>query len=89
MGVGVSGVESNEVVVVRPVDGGAGILTNVDTDDATVFGELTGLNPGNQMLDAQIVKAKAIDQCIVRLKTKEPRLNVPRMCFGRDRSNFD
>ena len=79
-------VEADQVVVGGALDGGIGVLADVDAEDAAVLGLL---DVADQGVDAVVVETHPVDDALDLGQPEHARLGVARLRARGDRADFD
>ncbi|MNI50264.1 hypothetical protein D3C73_1049150 [compost metagenome] len=85
-GMGVDLVQADQVIVDRTLDWRIEILADVDAQHALVLGRC---DASQQVIDAEVVEAHAIDDRLGFRQTEQARLRVARLRTWRDGADFD
>ena len=79
--------QAGEIIVGRILIRGVLVFPDVETDGA---GEgLVGADVGDARVDARVVEAHAVDDCLVGDEPEQARLGIPRLRTRRDRADLD
>jgi hypothetical protein len=85
-GVGVDLVQAEQVVIYRTFHRGVEVLADIDPEDALVLG---GLDPRQQVIDAQVVEPHAIDDRLGLRQAENARLGIARLRTRRHGADLD
>ncbi|MNK96990.1 hypothetical protein D3C87_1173020 [compost metagenome] len=85
-GVGVDLVQADQVIVDRALDRRIEVFANIDTQHALVLGRR---HTGQQVIDAEVVEAHAIDDRLGFRQTEQARLRIARLRTRSDGADFD
>ncbi|MNE49730.1 hypothetical protein D3C80_1442720 [compost metagenome] len=83
---GVDLVQANQVIIDGTFDGGVEVLADVDPQDAGVLGRLYAVD---QVVDAKVVEAHAVDDGLGVRQAEDAWFGVARLRTRRHRADFD
>ena len=81
--------QTNEVVVGGPLDGGDGILANVQAQQSTLTSELGFFHIGHERIEPLVVKTQSVDQSLGAWQSEHAGLVIARLRQRRDGAHFD
>ena len=89
IGPGVDAIQPGQIVVSRLFDRCAGILADIQTQQALAGDRAGALHVADKGIQAMVVEAHAVDQGLGRRQAEHARFGVARLALGRDGADLD